>query len=166
MIDGEPHIVKRLVGSRDLTLTNQDFNTFTSCVYTTVLTLWLFHMRRMMASRLVANVQRSENNDSHHKHDIWFQIRTVKFFGLQPEDVKGKGLRALVEVLLKLKRVDGKMVKHLMLPYMEKRIKFESEISDILENFDCDAFDRKGKCGRCFYAMYPRLMQVQEEGPL
>ena len=159
-------IVKRLVGSRDLTLTNQDFNTFTSCVYTTVLTLWLFHMRRMMASRLVANVQRSENNDSHHKHDIWFQIRTVKFFGLQPEDVKGKGLRALVEVLLKLKRVDGKMVKHLMLPYMEKRIKFESEISDILENFDCDAFDRKGKCGRCVYAMYPRLMQVQEEGPL
>ena len=146
-------IVKRLVGSRDLTLTNQDFNTFISSVYTLVLTLWLFHMRRMMTSRLVANVQRSENNDSSHKNDIWFQIRTVKFFGLQPEDVKGKGLRALVEVLIKLKAIDGKMIRHLMLPYMEKRIKIETEISDILENFDSEAYDGKGKCGKCLYAL-------------
>lgn len=159
-------IVKRLVGSRDLTLTNQDFNTFISCVYTVVLTLWLFHMRRMMTSRLVANVQRSENNESQHKHDIWFQIRTIKFFGLQPQDVKGKGLRALIEVLLKLKRIDGRLVKHLMLPYMEKRIKFETEISDINENFDCEAYESKGKCGRCLYAMYLWVTQVQEEGAL
>lgn len=126
-------ILYRLLGSRDVTLTDFDVNTFISCLYTLVLTLFIFKLRKYMASRLVDSVLESEEKKTEHRPDIWFQIRTVKFRGLAEEDPQGMIFKALIEGYMKANKIDGRLVKVIMLPYLEDRIKLEKEKEDIVD---------------------------------
>lgn len=129
-------ILQRLLGSRDVTLTDFDVNTFISCLYTLVLTLFIFKLRKYMASRLVDSVLESEERKTDHRSDIWFQIRTVKFRGIVEEDSQGTMFRTILEGYMKANNIPGKLVKLIMLPYLEDRIKLEKEKEDILNGYD------------------------------
>ena len=154
-------ILRRLLGSRDLTLTDMDVNTFISSVYSTVLILYILHLRRMMANRLMTNIVDSEVPAKEpgqpvvhpHRQDVWFQIRTVKFFGLHKDDKRGVGLKHIINCTLKINEIEGSLLKHHMLPYLELRIKIEEEIEDINENYDFEGYEKKGSIGKFFTRM-------------
>lgn len=125
-------ILYRLLGSRDVTLTDFDVNTFISSMYTIVFTLFIFNLRKYMSSRLVDSVLESEERKAEHRPDIWFQIRTVKFRGVAEEDLNGTIFKELIESYMKANKIEGKLLKVIMLPYLEDRIKLEKEKEDIL----------------------------------
>ena len=125
-------ILQRLLGSRDITLTDLDVNTFISCICTLVFTLFVISLRKYMSSRLVDSVLESEETATEHRADIWYQIRTVKFRGIEDRDSKGEVFKAIVQSCMKANGVQGSLVKVIMLPYLEDRIKLEKEKEDIV----------------------------------
>jgi hypothetical protein len=125
-------ILQRLLGSRDMTLTDFDVNTFMSCIYTLVFTLFIMQLRKYMASRLVDSVLESEEKKTDHRPDVWYQIRTVKFRGIADEDSQGVIFKQVVEGYMRANNIKGRLVRVISLPYLEDRIKLEKENEDIL----------------------------------
>lgn len=120
-------ILKRLIGSKDLTLIDLDVNTFILCCYTIVFTMFLLRLRKYMASRLIRSVIDSEERKSEHQADIFYQIRTIKFRGLSDKDKKAKVFKMILEGYMKVNKVKGELIKVIVLPFLEERIKLEKE---------------------------------------
>lgn len=89
-----------------------------------------------MSSRLVDSVLESEERKTDHRSDIWFQVRTVKFRGIVEQDSQGTIFKTLLEGYMKANKIPGKLVKLIMLPYLEDRIKLEKEKEDILNGYE------------------------------
>lgn len=124
-------ILQRLLGSRDITLTDFDVNTFISSLYTLAFTLFIFKLRKYMASRLVDSVLESEEKKTDHRPDIWYQIRTVKFRGVADADTKGIHFKTIIEAYMKANKIKGSLVKVILLPYLEDKIRLEKEKEDL-----------------------------------
>lgn len=128
-------IMQRLLGSRDVTLTDFDVNTFMSVMYTLIFTIFIFSLRKYMASRLVDQILESEEKKTEHRPDIWYQIRTVKFRGIMEEDSQGTIFKTIIEGYMRVNNIKGKLIKIIMLPYLEDRIKLEKEKDDIITKY-------------------------------
>jgi hypothetical protein len=124
-------ILKRLVGSRDLTLTDLDVNTFILCCYTIVFTLFLLGQRRYMASTLIRTIIESEERKSDYRADIFYQIRTIKFRGVSDKDQKAKVFKMILQGFMKVHNVKGQLLKVIKMPLLENKIKLEKEREDI-----------------------------------
>ena len=57
-------ILYRILGSRDITLTNLDFNTFVACGFTVVFTMFLMSLRKHMVVRLCDMIVATEDKKS------------------------------------------------------------------------------------------------------
>lgn len=125
-------ILQRLIGSRDITLTDYDVNTSMLCVYTCAMTMFLLSQRKFMTSRLIGSVIEGEEKNSEHRADIFYQIRTVKIRGVVESDKKANILKLILEGFMKVNNVKGKLLKVIALPYLEQRIKLEKEKEEVL----------------------------------
>lgn len=89
-------ILSRILGSRDITLTSLDFNTFVACCYTIIFTIFIISLRKHMAVRLCDSIVAAEEKKATHRPDIWFQVRTIKFRGVLANDEKGKTFKLII----------------------------------------------------------------------
>lgn len=124
-------ILKRLIGSRDLTLTDLDVNTSILCCYSVIFTMFLLSQRRYMASTLIGSVIDSEHKTGEHRADIFYQIRTIKFRGVSDKDRKAKVFKSILQGFMKVNMVKGDLFKVIVLPFLENKIKLEKERESI-----------------------------------
>lgn len=123
-------ILYRMLGSRESTLTGLDFDTFISSILTICVTFHLLSMRKYLSSRLCKSVTKSEIK-AKNRRDIWYQIRTLKFRGIQPGDPHGRAFKAIVESYMKIHKIEGKIEKLILLPHLNEKIKIEKEIEEV-----------------------------------
>lgn len=123
-------IFSRLLGSKGDTITSLDADTFLSCIVTVGVILQIFNMRKYLATRLSRTVVKSETIIGHRK-EIWHQIRTVKFRGIEPNDKNGKAFRSIIEAYMRLHDIEGSLEKVILLPHLNTKIKLEKEREDI-----------------------------------
>jgi hypothetical protein len=156
-------IILRLIGSRDITLTSLYFSTFLGCCLTVCITLFVLSLRKYMTVRILSSVVASEEKIKVHRADIFFQLRTLKFKGVDPQDRRAKVFKAIVESYMKLNNIEGRLVKLILLPYLEKRIKTENEIEDIKARFEDDALDNMSACHQKAYKCYTKKIRYDKD---
>jgi hypothetical protein len=144
-------IILRLIGSRDITLTSMEFNTSMSCIYTIILILFVLSLRKYMTVRLLDSVVASEERQNIHRADIFYEMRTLKFNGLNPNDKHGRVFKAIIEARMKLNNIEGKLSKLILLPYLVMKIDIDREIEEINQFYKGDEYAKMTPTKKYFF---------------
>lgn len=147
----------RLIGSKDTAITSNDFHTFVQCLYTVAMTWVIIHYRSRMNAHNIRLIKQSEDKPGRDREEEWLQIRTVKVRGVLPQDTKGICLKGVLQQLMLINNIPGKILYVTVIPDLQKAIRTQDEIRFLQSNFRIDKYkDMHSPCRRWLFTLCRR----------
>lgn len=127
----EQVIVNRIIATRENITVKNDSLTMAACLYTVFMTWYLVKMRTMASVENLRVALATENTKMSQKEHLWYELRTMKVYGISPLDTKGMHIRNVIEYFMLQKKIPGKVINVSLVPALHNTLRLVSQMESL-----------------------------------
>lgn len=116
-------------------LDSWNLHTFNMITLTVILSYSILKIRQKSVELVFMRLANKKMNETSKVSHTWYQMRTLQIKGGLKFDFPGTIIKKLITSLMEVEKIKGKLLSLKAVPQLNKAVKAQSRIDDLVENF-------------------------------